>query len=309
MNICIVGAGAVGGYYGAKLARSGSEVTFVARGQHAQAMKEGGLSIKSPLGDFCIKQFRVVSSLEEVVYADLIILSVKLWSLEELVPSLIRLVSQGSYVLALQNGVQKDQILGKSLPSSQLIGGVSYINSTISRSGEILHYSPGESIAFGAYHVTPESSALVEQFQHACQNAGVEVRVVPDIATVIWNKFIFLVALSGTTTVVQQPVGVLRTNPRTRLLFIETMQEVITLAKTLGVPLSEDCLEQHVLSVDRMPFDNTSSMFRDRLAGNRLELPWLSGWVASRSKELGLLATRNQNIADILDPYVLGMPS
>lgn len=305
MRIVVVGAGGVGGYFGTRLAAAGHEVTFVARGRHLAAIQERGLRVRSPLGELHTSA-PAVPAVADAGPADLVLVAVKLWDTEEVAAQLKPAVAAGARVMSLQNGVQKDDVLRAHVPPEAVVGGVSYISAVIAEPGVIAHTGTMQRLVFGEFDGS--SSALTADFLDACVAAGINAEVSPDIARVIWEKFVFLVGLSATTAAVRQPIGVVRANPKTRVLLRDVMAEVVAVGRASGVDLADDFVEERLAFVDTLPADMAASMYHDLTRGNRLELPWLSGGVVTLGERLGIPTPRNRAVADILAPYELGSP-
>ncbi|MFJ6857367.1 ketopantoate reductase family protein [Streptomyces werraensis] len=306
MRIAIVGAGGVGGYFGARLAAAGHQVTFVARGRHLEAVRRSGLLVRSPLGDVRTSPGSVVESVADVDGADLVVVAVKLWDTEDVARRLGASELAGTPVLSLQNGVHKDTVLARHLPAESLLGGTCFISAFIEEPGVVRHNGALQRVVLGARH--PEQEPVARQFLQACTAAGIDAEVSADVDRVIWEKYVFLVGLSATTTAVRRPIGVVRSHERTRMLLRDVMAEVVAVARKSGVELAEDFAERQLAFCDTLPADMTSSMHNDLEHGHRLELPWLSGGVAGLADELGVPAPRNRTVADILSPYVDGTP-
>lgn len=306
MRIAVVGAGGVGGYFGARLAAAGGDVSFVARGAHLEAMRRDGLRIKSPLGDLTLEQPQTVERIDALGDVDLVIVAVKLWDTETVAASLRPLVERGATVLSLQNGVHKDEILRQHLPAEAVIGGVCYIAAVIDEPGVIRHSGSLQGMVFGEYDGT--RSARVQAFHDACIRAGIDARISESIERLIWEKFVFLVGLSGTTSAMRQPIGPIREHPRTRAFLLEVMREAAAVGRAKGVPLREDFADDRLTFADTLPATMTSSMHHDLQRGNRLELPWLSGGVAQFGEDTGIPTPCNRAVADILALYADGAP-
>ncbi|MEQ8145155.1 2-dehydropantoate 2-reductase [Streptomyces sp. OP7] len=307
MRIAVVGAGGVGGYFGARLAAAGHEVTFVARGRHLEAVRGSGLLVRSPLGDVRTAPGSVVGAVTELDSADLVVVAVKLWDTEDVARQLAASKLAGTPVLSLQNGVHKDTVLGRHLPPESLLGGACFISAFIEEPGVVRHNGSLQRMVFGARR--PEQESVARQWLRACVDAGIDAELSADVDRVIWEKFVFLVGLSATTTAVRQPLGVVRSDERSRVLLREVMEEVVAVARASGVALADDFVERQLAFCDTLPADMTSSMHNDLEHGHRLELPWLSGGVAGLAAELGVPAPRNRTVTDVLSPYVLGKPS
>jgi 2-dehydropantoate 2-reductase len=304
MKIAVLGTGGVGGYFGARLAAAGYDVTFVARGKHLDAMRKNGLRISSALGDVIVENPRAVDDVNAVGQVDLVLVAVKLWDTETAAKSVKALVDQGAAVVSFQNGVHKDEILAQYVPKASIIGGICYIAAVISEPGVIAHSGTMQKLVFGEYDGS--RSARIEAFYEACLKAGITAEISDNIERLIWEKFVFLVGLSGTTASIRKPIGPIRENPRTRALLLQVMQEVVAVGRAKGVALPADFAQDRLSFCDSIPATMTSSMHHDLERGNRMELPWLSGGVAEFGAQLNIPTPKNSAIADILELYAAG---
>lgn len=294
MRLVVVGAGGVGGYFGARLAAAGHDVTFVARGRHLAAIREQGLRVRSPLGDVTVTA-PAVATIAEAGDADLVLVAVKLWDTDGIAAQL----PAGARVLTLQNGVR-----GALRERPGALGGICYISAVIDEPGVIAHRNAMQRIVFGEFDGRP--SPLTAAFLAACGDAGIDAEVSTDIARVIWEKFVFLVGMSATTTAVRAPIGVVREHPRSRALLHDVFAEVVAVGRAAGIDLAEDFADDRLAFCDSLPADMTASMYHDLTQGNRLELAWLSGAVAALGAELGVPTPRNRTVTDILSPFEMG---
>jgi 2-dehydropantoate 2-reductase len=304
MRIVVMGTGGVGGYFGARLARSGCEVGFVARGRQLAALRSQGLRVQSQLGDIELPEVRASDNPADFGKADVVLFGVKLWDTAEAAQLVRPLVGTDTAVVSFQNGVMKDDILKEALGASQVIGGVCYIAATIAEPGVIRHTGTMQKLVFGEYGgaVTPR----IERLRDACVKAGIDVEVPPSIERAIWEKFVFLVALSGTTTLARTPIGPIRSNERARAFFRDVMDEVVQVARAEGVDLPPDYAAQRIAFADQLPATMTSSMHGDLERGSRLEVEWLSGDVVRRGERLGIATPCNRAIADVLSIHSAG---
>jgi 2-dehydropantoate 2-reductase len=306
-KIVIFGSGGVGGYFGARLAAAGSDVTFVARGPHFEAMQTHGLRVISPLGEISLRDVKVVDGVAHVEHADFVFLTVKLWDTQQAVSELVPLAERGAAVISFQNGVQKDALLLKSLPARSVMGGVSYISAAIQEPGVIRHFGPIQTLVFGEFDGV--LSQRVRDLLSACESAGIGARISNEIEREIWQKFVFLVGLSATTTAMRQPIGAIRSNAQARNFLLGVMREAVNVGRARGVVLPEDYAEQRLAFCDTLPAEMTASMYQDLLRGNRLELPWLSGAVAQLGEQTDVPVSLNRAVTDILALYVDGNKS
>lgn len=306
MRIVVMGTGGVGGYFGARLASAGHQVTFVARGQHLEAIRDNGLFVESPRGDLHLEHVSVVNTPGEVKAADIVLLGVKLWDTEAAADLIRPLAESGAGVVSFQNGVMKDEILSERLGSSSVIGGVCYIASEIVAPGRIRHSGTMQKLVFGEYDGSV--SPRVTQFRDACVGAGIDVEISPDIRLAIWEKYVFLVGLSGTTGLARVPIGPIRTNPRARAFLHDVMDEVVQVGRAEGVALPEDYANARLAFCDQIPATMTSSMHNDLERGNRLEVQWLSGDVVERGERAGIATPCNRAVFDMLSVHSKGRP-
>ena len=297
MRIVVLGAGGVGGYFGGRLAAAGSDVTFVARGAHLNAIKASGRRIVSPLADVVVEA-KAVDDIAAIDAADLIIVAVKLWDTEIVAPALKPLVARGAAVVSFQNGVTKDDILRAHLPADAVLGGVSYIAARIAEPGVIEHTGTMQRLVFGEFD--GNRSQRTQSFLQACEAAKIDAECSGAIDRVTWEKFVFLVGLSGSTSFFRQPIGEIRVDPEKRAFLHGAMQETVAVGLARGVPLDAALADDRLAFSDTLPAAMTSSMYTDLVRGNRLELPWLSGAVVEMGKARGIPTPINDQIVRAL---------
>jgi len=298
MRIAVMGTGGIGGYFGARLALAGNDVVFIARGAHLAAIREKGLRVASPLGDIHLARPEITMDPTEAGPVDLVLLGVKLWDTEAAARALKPLNDAGAAIVSFQNGVHKDDVLRRLLGNEMVMGGVCYIASTIEEPGLIRHSGRMAKMVFGEYDGRP--SKRTEAFLDACRKAGIEAGISMEIRRTLWEKFVFLVGLSGTTTTIREPIGAILTNPYSRTLLLDAMKEVVQVGRAQGVGLDPDFADKQLVFCDGLPAAMTSSMHKDLEKGNRLEVQWLSGDVVERGKATGVPTPVNRAIADIL---------
>jgi 2-dehydropantoate 2-reductase len=277
MKIVMMGSGGVGGYYGARLLQAGHEVSFVARGSHAEAMRRKGLRIRSELGDAQVP-VRVLDEPAQAGAADLVVVAVKLWDTEEAARAVARL--PGAAAVSLQNGVDKDETLAAALGRERVLGGVTHIGAVIAHTGKLQRVTLGE--------LDGSRSARLDAAVAAFRSAGVETVASDDIRRATWEKFTFLTALSGMTALTRKPVGEVRAHPATRAMLLDALREAVAVAQAEGARLDGSFAQKQLEMMDTLPPAMMSSMAQDLLRGRRLELPWLSGAVVRRAERHGL---------------------
>jgi len=304
MRIAVMGAGGVGGYFGARLAQAGHDVAFVARGRHLLAMKERGLEVKSGLGDVRLPRPVATDDPATMGWFDAVLFAVKLWDTESAAAAIKPLLAAGGVVIPFQNGVESIERVGAVVGAAQVMGGVAYIAAKISEPGVIAHTGTMARLRFGT--VLPSQQPAAEALLAACKGAGVDAEMVADIRLALWMKFVFLTALSGMTAATRQPIGVIRADPDMRATFEAAMREVWTVGRARGIALPDDFVATQMAFGDGLPAEMKASMLHDLDAGNRLEAPWLSGAVARMAKESGLSAPVNATLYAAVKPYCMG---
>ncbi len=287
MRVAMMGSGGIGGYFGARLAQAGADVTFNARGAHLAAMRKDGLRIDSPeMGDARIDPVQATDDPAEVGPVDYVILGIKLWDTEAAGHAIAPMLGPETTVLSLQNGVEGDDILAPIVGEDRLIAGVAFIGSAISEPGVIGHVGTMQRIVIGerAGGISPRIEALRDMLA----KGGVTAEASEDIQRTLWEKFVFLVGLSSTTTLMRTTLGPVRDNPESREFYLNVMRETVAVGRARGVNLPEDFADDRLAFSDGLPAEMNSSMHHDLQKGNRLELPWLAGTVVRYGRELGV---------------------
>jgi 2-dehydropantoate 2-reductase len=304
MRIAIMGSGGLGGYFGARLVQGGAaDVHFVARGKHLEAMRRDGLRVEGP-EPIHATALHVTGNPAEIGVADIVFLCVKLWDTQQAIEQIRPMVGPGTAVISFQNGVLKDQYLRTAFDERQLMGGVGYVATTIEAPGVIRQTGSMQRLLFGEFDGS--RSGRGEALLAACLAGGIRAELSTDIVSEIWQKFVALVGLSGMTTTIRKTIGPIRSNPQTRALLHDVMQEVVAVARAHGVPLPEDYARMRLQFADALPADMTSSMHHDLERGNRLEVRWLAGGVVELGKAKGVPTPLNRAIADILALHAEG---
>ncbi len=304
MKIAMMGSGGVGGYFGARLAASGQEVTFIARGAHLAAMRENGLRVKSGLGDVHIQPTDATDDTAAVGPVDCVVIAVKLWDTDEAGRASLPMVGPGTTVISLQNGVECNDVLGPIVGGERLIGGIAHIAATIETPGVISHLGTMGRITIG--ELGGGTSDRVRALHDASAEAGIETAASNDIERVIWEKFVFLVGLSGTTALMRQPIGPIRADEDGRAFLLSVMEEAVAVGRAKGIGLDGGFARDRLEFADGLPYDMAASMYHDLMRENRLELDWLSGAVVRFGAELGIATPVNRAIYAALKPFAAG---
>ncbi|HEY5623222.1 MAG TPA: 2-dehydropantoate 2-reductase [Gammaproteobacteria bacterium] len=296
-----MGSGGVGGYFGGRLAVAGNDVTFIARGRHLDAIRKRGLRIESrDLGDALVHPASASDDPAEVGPVDTVVIGVKLWDTEAAGKAILPMLGPETTVVSLQNGVECDDILAGIVGDDRLIGGVAFIASSVAEPGVIRHIGTMQRVVLGERG--GGTSERVDALTKALLDGGVDAESSENIERVIWEKFVFLVALSATTTSLRLTLGPIREDPAHRAMLLGAMRETVAVARAKGIDLPEDYADRRMEFVDSLPADMTSSMHHDLNAGNPLEVAWLSGAVVRLGEQAGVATPVNASVAEQLAP-------
>jgi 2-dehydropantoate 2-reductase len=286
MRVVIVGAGGVGGLLGALLLRAGAEVAFVARGEQLRALKGLGLRVTSPLGAMNTGPLEAAEDPGRLAAADLVLVAVKAWQVRELAPLLRPLLREGTLVLPVQNGVEAADDLAAALGEGPVVGAVLHVLSRIEAPGQILHEGLPPRFTVGERKGAPKSDRLGKLIA-TLKRAGIEAKIAPDIAAVLWEKLLFVEPLGSVGAVARAPVGALRTIPETRALLAAAMHEIASVARAAGAGIAPDAAEQALARVEKLDPAATVSMARDIEDGRPSELLDQTGAVVRVGKRVG----------------------
>src|SRR3954471_772767 len=306
LKIAIMGSGGIGGYFGARLQNGGADVTFIARGEHLKAMQQNGLALEgaNPLH---LPKVKATDDPSTIGPVDLVLFCVKLRDTESAGRTIKPILKEGSAVISLQNGVQKDEMLAPIVGRGALLGGAAYIGVAIARPGVIRKTGTMERLAFGEYD--NKVSARAQAFLDACKAGGINAEIPPDITLELWQKFVFLTAMSSVTASMRATIGPIRANPLTRQFALDVMREVVAVGRAQGVGLAEDFAEKRIAGVDAMAPEMQASMALHLQQGNPLELPWLAGAVVDLGAKKGVPTPCCRAVRDILILHVDGKPN
>lgn len=303
MKIAFVGAGGVGGYFGARLIAAGEDVTFIARGAHLAAMQSSGLRVESPKGDVHLRDVKATNDVASLGPVDVLLLTVKMYDLESAAAMARPLVGPGTAVITLQNGVEAVDIVAQSVPRANVVGGVAYVAAVIAEPGVIRHTSL-DALIFG--ELDGRRSDRLVAFEAACTRAGFAARVSDNIDIDLWAKFARLSVFSGMTAVTRSPIGVLRDDPDLYAMLQAACEEAIRVGLARGIALPDALMGEIEQMVHNLPHHAKASMLEDLERGRRLELPWLSGAVVRLGKAAGVATPIHAFIATVLKPHVAG---
>ena len=303
MKIAIFGTGGVGGYFGGRLAASGADVTFIARGAQLEALRARGLRIESPKGDVTVRPVQATDAPASLGAVDVVFFTVKMYDAEIAAASLAPLVGPGTVVIPFQNGVESVDILIRAVGREAVAGGTAYVAAVVSEPGVIKHTAM-ETLIFG--ELDGGRSPRLERVLAACQPAGFEARLSTNIHADIWAKFIRLTVFSGMTAVTRMPLGTSREDPDLYAMMEAAWHEGMAVARARGVTLAPGLLDEIRQMTASLPPHAKSSMLEDLERGKRLELPWLSGAIVRLGEASGVPTPTHRIINALLRPHVGG---
>lgn len=306
MRIAIMAAGAVGGYFGARLAAAGKDVHFIARGAHLDAIRKNGLKLDSDAGDLHLPKLNVTDDPTTVGAVDVVLFAVKLWDTKRAAELTRPLVGPGTAVITLQNGIDSVERLDPTLGPKHVVGGITYISTTISAPGVIHHIGKLANIVCGERDGKP--SPRLAALAQAAKTAGFQFRISPNIDLDRWRKFVFLSAFAGATAVTRRSIGDILADDDMGALLYALLAEATAVARAHGIALPEEFPEQLLAMAAALPPGNKSSMAQDLERGGRLEVEWLSGAVARIGRAAGVPTPAHAAVYAALKPFRLGTP-
>lgn len=304
MRIAAMAAGAVGGYFGARMAAAGHDVFFIARGANLAAMKANGLKIESVHGDLHLPKPNVTDDPKSVGAVDIVLFAVKLWDTETAAAQAKPLVGPNTRVITLQNGVDSVERVAPILGADRTNGGAAYIATVIGSPGVIKHTSHFAKMRYGRADKKPD--AMLQAFTDAGKAAKLDVDISADINVELWEKFIFLTAMAGSTGSMRSPIGAIRSDPELRGFFRALMQEAYTVGRAKGVALADDYVEGRMKFLDTIEPGMKASMAHDLERGNRIELDWLAGKVRALGRESNIPTPASDTVYTVLKLYRMG---
>jgi 2-dehydropantoate 2-reductase len=305
MRIATMAAGAVGGYFGARLAAAGHDVLFIARGAHRDAMLKNGLKIESVHGDIRLPKPNVIDDPVKIGPVDVVLFAVKLWDTEKAAEQTRPLLGPNTRVITLQNGVDSYERIAPIVGPERAIPGVTYVVAVIDRPGVIKQASEFQSIICGTHDGRPD--APLEAFVDAAKAASIPITLSDNIERDRWRKFVFLSGTSGVTAITRNSMGPILADPDTRALFRNIMLETYAVGRAKGVAIDDGFVDERMAFADaNVPPTMKASMANDLDRGNRLELDWLAGEVCRLGKQLDVPTPVNDTVYAALKLHRMG---
>ena len=287
MRIAVVGAGAVGGYFGARLAQGGAELVVIARGAHLEAIRRDGIRVESVAGDVVVRPAECGDDPARLLPVEVVLLGVKAWQVESVAGGLAPLLASGGCVLPLQNGVEAPGQIDRALGPGRALGGLCRILSEAIGPGRIRHSGIEPYVAFGelAGGESPRARRLLDAFARA---PGVKAELLPDVRLGMWRKFLLISGWGAVAASSGAPIGVIRTEPALRRQLLEAMREIVEVGRAHGVALGEQDVRDALALLDGAPAEGTTSMQRDLAAGRQAEVDAQIGAVVRLARAAGV---------------------
>jgi 2-dehydropantoate 2-reductase len=286
MRIAVLGAGGVGGYFGGILARSGNEVSLLARGEHRDTVREKGLEVRTPEGTFTVR-VAAESDPEALGPADLAIVAVKTYSLDEIAPAAAILARKGADVLPLLNGVDAaDRLIRAGVPAERVLGGLTQISAARIAPGVIERRS-----SFHTMTVGERSGGLSERSERIAaifKEAGATAQASTEIQVDLWRKFAFISSMAAACGLSRTSVGPIREKPLGRLMIERLIHEALAVGQGLGVALTRDDEARILGFADSLAASLKPSLLLDLESGGPTEIEDLSGAVSRLGRKVGV---------------------
>lgn len=298
MKFVMVGSGAVGSYFGARLMQAGHEVVFVARGTQLRALRENGLTLCLGDDETVLRRVTATDEIAAAGAADYVLIAVKAWQVAEIAPKLAALEGGDTRFLTLQNGVEAPGVVAETVGAAQTVGGLVRGFFEMDAPGRVRHVGVTPAIIFG--QIDGERTPPMERLLEALTGAGIYAELSDDIEAALWEKFLLVTSLSGVGAVTRSPIGAIRDCDRTRQMLRQVMDEIVSVARARRINLSADVIERTLKFVQTFPPEATTSMQRDVINGLPSELEAQTGAVVRLGREASVTTPVNQFIYDSL---------
>lgn len=302
MKLAVYGTGAVGGYFGGRLALAGADVHLIARGPHLDTLQARGLEVESVKGDFHV-DLPASADPSDVGRCDYVLFSVKSFDTDAAADRLGPLIGERTAVVSFQNGIDNEEKIARAVGPEHVMGGAAYVFSKIAEPGVVAHTGGPARIVFG--EMDGERSERAQQFLDACRKADIDAELSDDIVRVLWDKFAFISAQAGMTAAVRLPIGAVRTVEESWAAFRRIVEEVCAVAASEGVELPGDTAERHARFAEGLEPTGYSSLYDDLSNGRRMELEALHGTIVRRARQHDIPVPVSETIYAILRPWAV----
>jgi 2-dehydropantoate 2-reductase len=301
--VAVFGAGGVGGYFGARLAASGADVTFIARGAHLAAIRARGLRIRAVDEDFVVR-VAATDDPAEVGPVDHVLVTVKSYDTEDVGRHIAPLLGDDTAVVSLQNGIDNEEKLAALVGADHVAGGVAYIFAHIAEPGVVQRTASPRSLVFG--ELDGRRSDRLERLRSACDAAGFEATVSEHVQRAVWDKAALVGPMAAVTAAARLPIASLLGVPESKRLYLAVVSEFAAVARAEGVDLGDDVVEQKLAFAEALGPDARNSLHNDLEAGRRLELDALVGAVLRRAHRRSVPTPATEALYGLLKPWELG---
>lgn len=305
MDIVIIGAGALGAYFGSRFHEGGANVTFLVRERRAKQLREKGIRVTSPKGDYEITDPKIVEDASEIEHADLVLVTVKGYHMQGTMDSLKTLTENGAYVLPILNGIEHISMLQNEVGKDFVLGGLSFIISTLNEDGHVIHSSDFDDLVFGP--LQPTQTTICQELEDVIKQTTISGSKHEDILAELWKKYMFINAFSGVTTATNLSIGPIRKEVSTFQITEMVLQEMKMLAKAYNVKISEDEVEAAKNKLLNLPDEATSSMHQDRRKGLTLEVDHLHGGAIRMAKAAGVDMPYTETLYGLIKPFEINV--
>jgi 2-dehydropantoate 2-reductase len=301
MKIAVFGSGAIGGYFGGRLAQAGQDVTFIARGKHLEAILGHGLQLKSINGDFSVHPARATDNPQDIGVVDVVLCCVKAWQVSDAAEAMRPLIATHTVVIPLLNGVEAHTELAAKLGDQHVLPGLCRLISMIEAPGIIRHSGAAPYMAFGEMdgRLSRRAKEIASRLNAA---NGMSVEASQHIFADVWKKFMLIAPWGGVGAVTRVPIGIVRALPESRDMLVDAIHEVFDVGLANGVEIENDALSSTIAFIDKLPPDGTASMQRDIMDGRPSELSWQTGAVVRFGSQIGVSTPTNTFIYHSLLP-------
>lgn len=304
MKIAVMGAGAIGSYFGGRLLDAGEDVTFIARGPHLEAMQDNGLQIISPHGDVHLKKVNATNDPTSVGKVDMVLFCLKLWDTDSGAQLIKPMLGPDTAVYSFQNGIYAEPRLSELLGARHVIGGYAATPASIIEPGVVRQFGQWCTLGFG--EMDNSRTARIEAFLAACQRAKIDSLIEKDIEAALWSKFVFITTHSGATSFCRSTEGPIRSDPWGRQFLIGLASEAAAVAHARRINLNANFVDYVMKQIDGLPADAQGSMYTDLQRGARLELEWLNGLVVKLGEECGIATPCHRAVMSALHLHAMG---
>ncbi|OQR56048.1 2-dehydropantoate 2-reductase [Bacillus sp. CDB3] len=287
MRILVLGAGGVGGFFGGRLVEKGEDVTFLVRNKRKQQLEEKGLVIRSINGDFSF-QPKLITKEDSTSPFDVIVFSTKAYHLNEAITDLKPFVGEDTVIIPLLNGIAHLALLQKEFGEEKVMGGLCFIETTLNNEGDVVQTSAANRLVFG--EIKPQDAERMQRISKVFAGTKASFVLSENITQDMWHKYLFITVMSGMTTLMRAPIGPIRESEGGRDFIRNLFEESVQIMKSIGAPVKDNIVEDHMKTIDKISYDMKSSMQRDMEKGSLVEGKHLQGYLLDLAEQFSIEA-------------------